>query len=87
MPKIRIYFEKKIIKDEKFLLNIDQIHYLKNVMRKKNGEKVIAFDESSEWECRLLFEEKVSLNQIKKIRSGKITPDIWVCFSYTTCMT
>jgi 16S rRNA (uracil1498-N3)-methyltransferase len=81
MPKIRIYFEKKIIKDEKFLLNIDQTHYLKNVMRKKNGEKVLAFDESSEWECRLLFEEKVSLNPIKKIRSGKMIPDIWICFS------
>ena len=33
MPKIRIYFEKKIVKDHKILLDSKQLHYLKTEKR------------------------------------------------------
>ena len=61
MSRIRIYLETKIIKDQKILLNSDHIHYIKNVMRKKNGEIIMAFDRKSEWKCILLLEEKISI--------------------------
>ena len=44
MPKIRIYFEKKIVKDHKILLDSKQLHYLKNVMRKSTGDSINAFN-------------------------------------------
>ncbi len=81
MSRIRIYLETKIIKDQKILLNSDHIHYIKNVMRKKNGEIIMAFDRKSEWKCILLLEEKISIKPIKKLRSNFYVPDVWVCFS------
>ena len=45
------------IKDQKIILSSVQSHYLKNVMRKKNNDKVIIFNKESEWECFLNFSE------------------------------
>ena len=36
MPKIRIYLEKKIVKDHKILLDSKQLHYLKKCYEKEN---------------------------------------------------
>jgi 16S rRNA (uracil1498-N3)-methyltransferase len=81
MPKIRLYLEKEIIKDQKIILSSVQSHYLKNVMRKKNNDKVIIFNKESEWECFLNFDKDVSVEPIKFIRLKKKIPDIWICFS------
>ncbi len=81
MPKIRIYLEKEIIKDQKILLDKKQMHYLKNVMRRKNGDYILAFNEQSEWECSLNFESNASLMPEKFLRSQNYIPDIWLCFS------
>ena len=80
MPKIRIYLEKQIIKDEKIFLDFNQIHYLKNVMRKKSGEKVFVFNEHSEWECQLNLNKENSLTPITFVRYEYKIPDIWICF-------
>ena len=44
MSRIRIYLENEIIKDEKILIENNQLHYLKNVMRRKDGDKIIIFN-------------------------------------------
>ena len=80
MPKIRIYLETEIIKGQKILLEHNQIHYLKNVMRKKNGEKIFVFNQNSEWECKLNFKSEQSLTAINYVRQKNKLPDIWLYF-------
>ena len=80
MPKIRIYLETEIIKGQKILLDHNQIHYLKNVMRKKNGEKIFVFNQNSEWECKLNFKSEQSLTAINYVRQKNKLPDIWLYF-------
>ncbi len=81
MPKIRIYLEKDFFKDQNILLEINQIHYLKNVMRKKNGDKIIAFNGHEEWSCLFNLKNEISLKPIERLRAKKKIPDIWICFS------
>ena len=81
MPKIRIYLEKKIIKDEKILLNENQIHYLKNVMRKQNNDSIFAFDSVSEWKCSINLSEDKFLIPLELLRLSSPIDDIWICFS------
>ena len=68
MPKIRIYFEKKIVKDHKILLDSKQIHYLKNVMRKRTGDSIIAFNSNYEWECKLDLNVEKSIIPVNLLR-------------------
>ncbi len=81
MPKIRIYLEKDFFKDQNILLEINQIHYLRNVMRKKNGDKVIAFNGHEEWSCLFNLKNEISLKPTEQLRKKKEIPDIWICFS------
>ena len=81
MPKTRIYFEKKIIKDHKILLDSKQMHYLKNVMRKRTGDSIIAFDSYCEWECKLDLKVEKSIIPINVLRKKTTLPDIWICFA------
>ena len=81
MPKIRIYFEKKIVKDHKILLDSKQTHYLKNVMRKRTGDSIIAFNSNYEWECKLDLKVEKSIIPINLLRKKIIFPDIWLCFA------
>lgn len=80
MSKIRIYLEKEIIKGEKILLDNPQIHYLKNVMRKREGDKILAFDKNSEWNCEIKCKKKFTLLPLQLTRQKDIVPDIWLCF-------
>ena len=80
MSKIRIYLENQIIKDEKILIEKRQIHYLKNVMRRKNGDKVIMFNGDEEWEGIFQTEGDCFLNPIKLLREKEEIFDVWVCF-------
>lgn len=81
MSKIRIYLKKEIIKDQKIFLDNSQIHYLKNVMRRKDGDNIVAFNESSEWECVFNHNDSAGLIPLKLLRSKNTIPDIWLCFS------
>ena len=69
MPKIRIYFEKKIIKDHKILLDSKQMHYLKNVMRKRTGDSIIAFNSNCEWDCKLDLNAEKSIIPVNLLLS------------------
>ncbi len=80
MSKIRIYLENKIIKGEKIFIEKNQLHYLKNVMRRKKGDKIIIFDGDEEWEGILHKNGNYYLKPTKLLRRKKIIWDIWVCF-------
>lgn len=81
MSKIRIYLENEIIKDEKILIENNQLHYLKNVMRRKDGDKIIMFNGDEEWEGIFQAEGNFYLNPVTLLRKKKLISDIWVCFS------
>lgn len=80
MSRIRIYLENQIIKDEKILISKNQLHYLKNVMRRKKGDKIIMFDGDEEWEGILNSDKNYYLKPTKLLRRKKIIWDLWVCF-------
>lgn len=81
MPKIRIYLEKEIMKDEKILLDFNHSHYLKNVMRKESGDFIYAFNDLVEWKCKINFVQNDFIVPFEFIRHKKKIEDIWICFS------
>ena len=84
MAKIRIFIDKHIKIESEIVLTKSQSHYLKNVMRKKEGEELFVFNGSDgEWLTRISFIKKeVKLIPIKQIRKINETSnlDIWICF-------
>ena len=80
MTKIRLFLRKKIVESESIALESEQIHYLKRVMRKKNGDKIFIFDGEEEWEAKLnLTESKIKPERIKRVLD--FIPDIHLYFS------
>ena len=79
MPKVRIYTDSKIIKNVEVNIDKSQYHYLINVMRKKNGDKIFIFNEDSgEWEAKLYFEKFVKVIPLNKIEKKECNLDIWI---------
>ena len=68
MPKIRLYLNKKISNEDKIELSKDQIHYLKNVMRKKENDEIFIFNDEEEWLAEIEIIEKLILIPKKFIR-------------------
>ena len=63
MPKIRLFFKENIIQNKLIILDNDKFHYLKNVIEKKENDKILIFNENEEWSGRLQLEEKKGLYQ------------------------
>ena len=42
------------------MLNKGQAHYIKNVMRRKDGDKINVFNNEEEWTAKLIFENNVN---------------------------
>ena len=61
-------FEEKNFKNIKIKLDISNLHYIKNVLRHKNGEEVLAFDGQQECLC-LLNGENIEI--VKFIRKNE----------------
>ena len=71
MPKIRLFFKEKFLSSKPLMLNKGQAHYVKNVMRRKDGDKINVFNNDEEWTAKLIFENKIHaelLTKLKKIR-------------------
>ena len=45
MPQVRIYIQEVIKKNKYLYLGEKNIHYLKNVMRKRTGDNIIIFND------------------------------------------
>jgi 16S rRNA (uracil1498-N3)-methyltransferase len=81
MPKIRLFFKENIIQNKLITLDNDKFHYLKNVMRKKENDKILIFNENEEWSGRLKLEEKKAVIPEHLIKRSEAIPDIWLCFA------
>ena len=84
MTKIRIFIEKNIRTESEIVLSKSQSHYLKNVMRKKEEEKIFIFNSNDgEWLAKLRYVNKelrlIPTNQTRKATES-FHVDIWICF-------
>ena len=84
MTKIRIFIEKNIKIESEIVLSKSQSHYLKNVMRKKEGEELFIFNSyDGEWLARVSYVKKelnlIPINQTRKVLES-FNLDIWICF-------
>ncbi len=84
MTKIRIFIEKNIRTESEIVLSKSQSHYLKNVMRKKEEEKIFIFNSyDGEWLAKVRYVNKelkvIPTNQTRKATKCSHL-DIWICF-------
>ncbi len=80
MPQVRIYIQDVIKKNKYIYLEKQNIHYLKNVMRKKSGDNILVFNDNEEWLSKCFFEDEIKLNPEKLLRIKENVKDIWICF-------
>ena len=80
MPQVRIYIQEVIKKNKYIYLEQKNIHYLKNVMRKRTGDNILVFNDDEEWLSKCSFEDKFKLNPEKLLRNREKIEDIWICF-------
>ena len=80
MSKIRLFFKEKIVNSKSIALDSKKIHYLKRVMRKKNGDKITIFNGKEQWEVELNLTE-YTVKPEKKTGMLGFIPDIYLYFS------
>ena len=80
MSKIRLFFKEKIVNSKSIALDSEKTHYLKRVMRKKNGDKITIFNGKEQWEVKLNLTE-YTVKPEKKTGMLGFVPDIYLYFS------
>ena len=80
MSKIRLFFKEKIVNSKSIALDSAKTHYLKRVMRKKNGDKITIFNGKEQWEVELNLTE-YTVKPEKKTGMLGFVPDIYLYFS------
>ena len=80
MSKIRFFFKEKIVNSKSIALDSEKTHYLKRVMRKKNGDKITIFNGKEQWEVELNLTE-YTVKPEKKTGMLGFIPDIYLYFS------
>ncbi len=81
MPKIRLFFKEKLHALQPLVLEKEKDHYLRNVMRKRNGDEIYIFNENEEWRAKISYEKKMKVIPISMIKKSQKIPDIWLCFA------
>ena len=81
--KIRLYFSDKIQSDLIAHLVKEQSHYLKDVMRLKEGDTFSVFNSQGEWKASIENYEKqaVKIKILEKLRDKKNEKNIWLAFT------
>ena len=82
--KIRLYFKKELKDDLISSLSSKQSHYIKNVMRVKQGDIISLFNSNDgEWDARIINHKRDSTEfKIEKIsRSQEFENNLWLAFS------
>ena len=82
--KIRLYFEKRLKDDLVSSLSSEQSHYIKNVMRVKQGDIISLFNNNDgEWDARIVNHKRDTTEfKIEKIsRSQGFGNNLWLAFS------
>ena len=83
MSNIRLFFPKSLSINLTDKLDKSQSHYVSKVMRIKESEVFSLFNESGEWEAKILGISKsiVELNVTKQLRQKENFKELWLAFS------
>ena len=83
MSNIRLFFSKSLSLNLTDKLDKSQSHYVAKVMRIKENEVFSLFNNSGEWEAKILNITKsiVEFNVTKQLRQKENTKELWLAFS------
>lgn len=83
MSNIRLFFKESLSLNLTAKLDKSQSHYVNKVMRIKVGEVFSLFNNSGEWEAKILTISKsiVEFNITKQLRQKESTKELWLAFS------
>ena len=83
MSNIRLVYTKSLSLNLTDKLDKSQSHYVAKVMRIKENEVFSLFNNSGEWEAKILNITKsiVEFNVTKQLRQKENTKDLWLAFS------
>ena len=83
MSNIRLFFSESLSINLSSKLDKSQSHYVAKVMRLKEKEVFSLFNNSGEWEAKILNITKsiVEFNVMKQLRQKENTKDLWLAFS------
>ena len=83
MSNIRLFYSKSLSLNLTDKLDKSQSHYVAKVMRIKENEAFSLFNNSGEWEAKILNITKsiVEFNVTKQLRQKENTKDLWLAFS------
>ena len=83
MSNIRLFYSKSLSLNLTDKLDKSQSHYVSKVMRIKENEVFSLFNNSGEWEAKILNISKsiVEFNVTKQLRQKKNPKELWLAFS------
>ena len=83
MSNIRLFYSKSLSLNLTDKLDKSQSHYVSKVMRLKEKEVFSLFNNSGEWEAKILNITKsiVEFNVTKQLRQKENTKELWLAFS------
>ena len=83
MSNIRLFFPKSLSLNLTDKLDKSQSHYVSKVMRVKENEVFSLFNNSGEWEAKILNISKsiVEFNVTKQLRQKENSQELWLAFS------
>ena len=83
MSNIRLFYSKSLSLNLNDKLDKSQSHYVSKVMRIKENEVFSLFNNSGEWEAKILNITKsiVEFNVTKQLRQKENTKELWLAFS------
>ena len=83
MSNIRLFFPKSLSLNLTDTLDKSQSHYVSKVMRIKENEVFSLFNNSGEWEAKILKISKsiVEFNVTKQLRQKENLKELWLAFS------
>ena len=82
--KVRLHFSNKLASGMVLKLSESQSHYLKNVVRLKNGDKISLFNSADgEWNAKILNQRNdfTEIKVEKLYRKQKQENNLWLAFS------
>ena len=83
MSNIRLFFSKSLSINLRATLDKSQSHYVSKVMRVKENEVFSLFNNSGEWEAKILNISKslVEFNVTRQLRQKENSKELWLAFS------
>ena len=83
MSNIRLFYRESLSLNLTSTLDKSQSHYVSKVMRIKENEVFSLFNESGEWEAKILGISKsiVEFNVTKQLRQKENFKELWLAFS------